>query len=120
MVSENDQEVPAEELASAPGGERPLCLQCLQPYSPDEYYCPKCGAGVGQYTAYLPFVDIRFIANFHGQLWQRVWFEPEVPLVSRVLGLLFILLLAPVMVLGLPFALLRRRKDRSSTPEREP
>lgn len=90
----------------------PLCLRCLAPHSPHEYYCKHCGAAVGQFTPYIPFVDIPFYANFYGRLWKRVWHERGVPVLSRAFSLWLIGLLAPVMLVGLPFVILERRRRR--------
>ncbi|MHC4411014.1 MAG: hypothetical protein ACYS0F_18650 [Planctomycetota bacterium] len=82
----------------------------------DDYYCPACGAAVGQFTAYLPFIDIPFHANFYARLWHRVWFEPSVALLSRALTFLLIVVMAPIMLVGLPFVwFARRRKRRPET-----
>ena len=91
----------------------PLCTRCLRPHSPHQYYCAHCGAAVGQYTAYIPYVDIPFFANFYGRLWRRAWFERGVSLISRAFSMLIILLAAPVMLIGLPFAILKRRRERA-------
>jgi hypothetical protein len=99
----------ADPPAGAPGEDVPLCTRCLAPHSQYDYYCPKCGAAVGQFTAYIPFVDIPFYANFYARLWERVWYERDVAIHNRVASLLFILWLAPVMLAGVPFALLKRR-----------
>ena len=91
----------------------PLCTQCLAPHSPSVYYCPKCGAAVGQFTAYMPFVNIPFFANFYGRVWERVWHERGVAIHKRAASLLLVLCMAPVMLVGLPFALLKRWKSPS-------
>ena len=113
-MSEHDPSSQADLPAGRRGEEVPLCTRCLSPHSPSEHYCPKCGAAVGQFTAYIPFVDIPFLANFYARLWERVWFERGVTVFSRTASLILILLLAPVMLVGLPFALLKRRKRRQS------
>ena len=97
--------------------EIPLCTRCLRPHSPHQHYCEHCGAAVGQYTTYIPYIDIPFFANFYGRLWRRVWFDRGVPLTSRAFGLLIILLAAPVMLIGLPFAIVKRWRERGDREE---
>jgi len=92
--------------------EIPLCIRCLTPHSPADYYCRKCGAAVGQWTTYLPYIDIPFLVNFCVRLWRRVWFEPGVSLPRRAFCLLLILFLVPGMLLGLPFVWAARRRNR--------
>ena len=87
-------------------------VRCKPPSPPHRYYCEHCGAAVGQFTPYIPYIDIPFFADFYGRLWRRVWFERGVSLASRALGLLIILLAAPVMLIGLPFAIARRGRRR--------
>lgn len=90
----------------------PVCAQCFTPYIAGDDYCKKCGETIGQYTAYVPYVNIRFVANLYERLWKRVWYEQGVRLHRRVLGLLIIFLGAPVMFLGLPFVFFGKRQSR--------
>ncbi len=94
--------------------EQPLCWQCLTPFDLLQHYCHKCGATVGQFTPYIPFVNIRFQANFFGKMWRRIWYEKATP-ATKVVCLLLILFLWPIMLLlGLPFVFwrwLRKRGD---------
>jgi hypothetical protein len=36
----------------------PLCDQCLAPQQHNGWFCPECGATVGPYSNYLPFVYV--------------------------------------------------------------
>jgi len=36
----------------------PLCLHCLAPQEHDGWFCPECGATVGLYCNYMPFVSL--------------------------------------------------------------
>jgi len=111
-MSGEESETLAHGAESSSGDEIPLCTRCLSPHSPLDYYCHNCGAAVGQFTANLPFIDIPFYANFYARLWHRVWFEPSVAFIGRALALLLILVLAPIMLVGLPFVWIARRKKR--------
>jgi hypothetical protein len=35
-----------------------LCHHCLTPHAHDARFCPECGAAVGLYNNYLPFVNV--------------------------------------------------------------
>ena len=38
-----------------------LCVNCLEPITDGKiHYCPKCGNVVGEYTRYIPYVNIPF------------------------------------------------------------
>ncbi len=108
-MSGNVESNHSEPHEATPDDGIPLCTRCLAPHSPDDHYCQNCGAAVGQFTTYIPFVDIPFYANFYARLWERVWHERRVALHSRAFCVLLILLFAPVMLVGLPFVLLKRR-----------
>ena len=43
---------------------QPLCIQCLTPFEPLEHYCKNCGSAVGNYTMYLPFINIPFEVKY--------------------------------------------------------
>lgn len=44
-----------EQMVHDPAAE-PLCHRCLTPQSPIGWFCPECGAAVGQYNNYMPFL----------------------------------------------------------------
>jgi hypothetical protein len=35
----------------------PLCHRCFTPQSPGAWFCPECGAAVGQYNNYMPYLN---------------------------------------------------------------
>ena len=37
---------------------RPLCHHCLTPQEHNGWFCPECGAVVGPYANYMPYVNI--------------------------------------------------------------
>jgi hypothetical protein len=95
--------------------EVPVCLKCLTPHTPHQYYCEKCGEGVGRLTPYLPYINIRYNYGIFATLWQRTWFEREVTLPWKVFYLFIIVWFAPIMLLGLPFLWLARRKQEKAS-----
>ena len=93
---------------------QPLCPKCLEPFSPMEYYCRKCGGPVGKLTPYIPFVNIPFNYSVFGKMWQKVWYE-ESGLPMKVACLFFMVLFVPIMFLGLPFLIwdkFHKRRDK--------
>ena len=36
----------------------PVCHHCFSPHEHDKWFCSECGAAVGPYNNYLPYVDI--------------------------------------------------------------
>ena len=97
--------------APAPGG-TPLCPRCLAPVDPVRYYCARCGWDTGQFTPYIEYVNIRWMANAYGNLWQRLWHDSKPSRATKVGYFLFILLSAPAMLVGLPFVWLAKRQQR--------
>jgi hypothetical protein len=106
--------------AATPPEEVPLCLHCLEPVHPLDYYCPHCGEAVGCFTPYIPFVNIPFEISFFARLWRKLWRPVHTPIGTRALWAVLIVLLAPAMLLGLPFALHRRSRPRTLTPPDPP
>ena len=92
----------------------PLCPRCLTPFDPLQHYCDKCGEAVGQLTPYIPYVNIRFSCSIFGQMWKAIWFDKRAPFIKRLFYLLLIITFAPIMLVGLPFALWRKIRSRSS------
>lgn len=99
----------------------PLCTGCLAPVDSRQHYCDECGEAVGRYTGYLPYVNIRFRYNFLGRLWNRIWWDPDVPASRRVGYFLLLCLIGPGMLIGLPIVLFRKsREPRAPTPASTP
>ena len=92
----------------------PVCVGCLAPVDSARYYCKSCGYDTGQFTTYLPFVDIPLMAAGYGAVWRRIWSSESSRWYSIVGCILFIIVFAPVMLVGLPFVWLARRKSRAS------
>ena len=85
----------------------PLCTRCIEPVGPLDYYCRKCGQVVGQYTTYLPYINIPFEADCLAAAWRRVW-RRDGNVGIRLLCLIAVVLLAPVLFLMLPLILCDR------------
>ncbi len=83
----------------------PVCLKCFTPYQPLQHYCEECGETVGQLSPYIPFVNIRHNYGIFGTMWKRTWFDADVTKGRKVFYFFMILLLAPIMILGLPFTI---------------
>ena len=87
-----DAEVTPEELATTG---TPVCVNCLRPVdNPNQHYCPLCGNVTGEYTRYIPFVNIPFNYSIFATLWHKLRL-PQTPLATRIavvtLFLLFLL-----------------------------
>jgi hypothetical protein len=84
----------------------PLCPRCLRPHSPLLHYCPNCGCTVGQFTPNIPFMNIPYQIDFWSVLWRRIWASDTHPAL-RVMYIVLVLLCVPILLLGLPFLLLK-------------
>ncbi len=87
----------------------PLCSRCLTPCRPLEYYCPHCGSNdaINPLTPYIAFLNIRFNYDIFCTMWQKIWYDKHIGMMSRLFYLLMIALFVPFfIVLGLPFLLM--------------
>jgi len=103
------------EALDADGAETPVCIGCFRPVDPLAHYCPNCGAATGQFTHYLPFVNIRWQASVWGQAWRQMW-SREVSLPGRLFRFFMIVWNAPVMLIGVLF---KPRRETQEPPQQE-
>jgi len=102
------------------GEETPVCLRCLRPVDPRDYYCPYCGEATGRFTTYLPVVNIPWQTRIWGQAWRQVW-SGEVSIPGRVFRLLMILWQAPILlIVGLPLTLWHWGEKPEHPPAAQP
>ena len=92
-------------LKMARDSDVPVCLHCMRPHSPLEHFCPHCGNTVGQLTPNIPFVSIPFEVEFLSSTWRRIW-ASDTGAALRVVCVLIVVMLAPLLLVGLPFVLL--------------
>jgi hypothetical protein len=95
----------------------PVCLRCLTPHEPLQHYCDKCGEAVGTLTPYVPFVNIRFNYSIFGTMWRRMWYVEGVPIGWKIFYGVLILLFVPIMLIGLPFVICAKVKQRRALNE---
>lgn len=80
----------------------PVCIKCFQPVNPLANYCSNCGGATGNFTHYLPFVNIQWQASVWGQAWRQIW-SPDVSVPGRLFRFIMIIWNAPIMLIGLFF-----------------
>lgn len=94
---------PAEQDIVEDGDEgTPVCMKCFQPANPLDNYCRNCGGATGNFTHYLPFVNIRWQASVWGQAWRQIG-SPDVSFPGRVFRLIMVIWNVPIMLIGLLF-----------------
>jgi hypothetical protein len=98
----------------------PVCPNCFEPVDPLDHYCKNCGEGSGQLTPYIPFVNIHYNYSIFGRMWNRVWQRDETPLPGRIFHFLLILIMAPIMLIGLPFTILRKHPRNPANHQQRP
>lgn len=105
-----ESEVTPAELREAAS---PVCVTCLAPVAdPTQHYCPVCGNVTGEFTRYIPFLNIPFNYSLFATLWAKIR-NPAVPPASRLVALVVILLFVPPMlVVGLPILLYCKLRGR--------
>ena len=93
---------------------QPLCLQCLTPFTPFQHYCSKCGATVGNYTRYLPFVNIPFQVEFSAKVWKKFWRSDASTMSKIALFPIVLVIWGPLFIVGLPFELYRKFRNKKA------
>ena len=91
-----------KEIAKEEGEGTPVCIKCFKPVDPLAHYCSNCGSATGQFTHYLPFVNIRWQASVWGQAWRQMW-SREVSIPGRLFRAIMIVWNVPIMLIGLLF-----------------
>lgn len=90
----------------------PICLECMMPVDPSDYYCSICGGAVNKYTQYLPFVNIQWMINFWVKMWEQLW-SREVSIVGRIFRLFMIIWFFPLVLIVMPFR--KKKKTENAT-----
>lgn len=91
----------------------PLCLRCARPVDPLSHYCPHCGETIGQFTPYIPFVNLRMQINFWVQSWRQIW-SGKVSFGGCCFRLLTIVLNMPILLIALIPAIWEKMKPGKS------
>jgi hypothetical protein len=57
-----------------PADAQPVCMKCLRPCHPLQYYCDKCDSNdvINPLASYMPIERIRFQCGFYGDMWRVV------------------------------------------------
>ena len=80
----------------------PVCLECMLPVDPSEYYCVNCGDASNRLTQYIPFVNIQWAVHFWVKMYRQVW-SSEISVVGRIFRLFMIVWFVPYVLIELPF-----------------
>jgi len=92
-----------------PDDARPLCLKCLTPCEPLQYYCHNCDCddAINPLTPYIGFVNIRFNYGIFLTMWRKLWHDKNTFIINRLLYLFMIAMFVPVfLIIGLPLFLI--------------
>ena len=111
-----DEEIDNKKLEDS---DSPICLNCTKPVeSSNQHYCPHCGNITGEYTRYVPFVNIRFNYSIFESLWKKLKSNKTIFPV-RIIYLFLILVFAPIMlIVGIPVSLyytIRRKFEQKKS-----
>ena len=98
----NDQIIVTEDRLKKEGV--PVCLNCLAPADPLQYYCCNCGGNeaINPLTPYISFVNIRFNAGLFGKVWRRFQKRQSASIVKRTFDLFVAIKCFPFVVFALP------------------
>jgi hypothetical protein len=106
------QPIEDKDITKEKGDGTPVCIRCFRPVDPLHHYCPHCGEAVGQFTQYIPFVNIRWQVSVWGRMWRQVW-SRNVSFLGRLFRLLMIIWNVPILLLiGLPFKIIQKLKKK--------
>jgi hypothetical protein len=91
----------------------PLCHHCLAPQEHQGWFCPECGAAVGQFSNYLPNVYIFSIGEgLRAGICERPRLGPLLVIGYLLVGFGYFVPLGPLFVL----ALVLRRLQKKEAP----
>jgi hypothetical protein len=110
-----DKYIDKDELESS---EDAVCLNCTTPVKNfQQHYCPKCGNITGEYTRYIPFVNIQFNYTIFGTLWHKLA-DVKISWLIKSAYFLLIIFFAPIMfpvwILGFCFIKIKNIIKQSS------
>ena len=91
----------------------PLCLKCLSPATPLQYYCDKCTGDdvINPLTPYIGFVNIRFNCGMYCTLWRRLWYDSNMKTWLKTFSLLLLIIIFPFPILLVSLFLIAFEKD---------
>jgi hypothetical protein len=95
-TSPDERDVPEE------GDGTPVCIKCFRPVNPLDNYCSNCGGATGNFTHYLPFINIRWQVSVWGQAWRQIWYK-DISIPGRVFRFFMIVWNVPFLLIGLLF-----------------
>jgi hypothetical protein len=101
-----------------PADARPICLKCLKPCHPLQYYCDNCDSNdvINPLASYMPFVRIRFRCGFCGDMWRKVLYDKEASIILWSICLFMTIAFAPILIIvGLPLFFI----DKIENPQLE-
>jgi hypothetical protein len=99
---------------------QPVCPQCLTPFEPLQHYCSHCGGTVGNYTRYIPFVNIPFEIEFSINVWKKFWSSDTDIIYKFCLFPIVISTWGPVFLIGMPFEIWKKYKKERITNSSSP
>ena len=112
---------PAEDkdITKEQGDGTPVCIRCFRPVYPLHYYCPHCGEAVGQFTQYIPFLNLRWQVSVWVRMWHQLW-SRNVSFLGRLFRLFMIIWQFPIILLvGLPVKIIEKVKDKPRPDDTE-
>ncbi len=92
-----------------PADARPVCMKCLKPCHPLQYYCDKCDSNdaINPLTPYIGFVNIRFSYDIFLTMWRRIFHDRDTSAATRLFYLCMLTMFVPIiLVMGVPLLLI--------------
>ncbi len=92
-----------------PADARPVCMKCLKPCHPLQYYCDKCDSNdaINPLTPYIGFVNIRFNYGIFLTMWRRIFHDRDTSTATRLFYLFMLTMFVPIiLVMGVPLLLI--------------
>ncbi len=111
MPAGNIKEVERVDDEFIPAGALPLCSKCLKPCNPLQNYCDSCDSNdvINPLASYMPFVRIRFMCGFCGDMWRTVLYDKEASIIIWTLCLFMTIAFAPILIIvGLSLFLIEK------------
>ena len=107
------EDIKEKDITEDEGDGVPVCIKCFEPVDPLDHYCPHCGEISGQFTQYIPFVNLRWQCDVWGKAWRQIW-SHDISIPGKLLRFFMIIWYAPILLIGFIFRINSKTKKKQN------